>query len=101
MFMRLFEDLSGFRDNRAKEHRTIAEAYTKSVLSELKEVVGIVLLGGAARGYSDQLSEIDLAIFLTHGRVTNLPKGEHRWRGYLLDNDLYVYDREVAADTSR
>jgi len=25
----------------------------------------VVLLGGAARGYADELSEIDLAIFLT------------------------------------
>jgi len=99
--MRPFEDLSGSRDNLAKEHRAIAEAYTKSVLSELKEVVGVVLLGGAARGYSDRLSEIDVAIFLTHDRVRKLPKSEYWWRRYLLDNDLYVYDREVKADWSQ
>jgi predicted nucleotidyltransferase len=101
MFMRPFEDLSGSRDNLAKEHHTIAEAYTKSVLSELKEVVGVVLLGGAARGYSDRLSEIDLAIFLTRDGIRKLPRGEHLWRGYLLDNDLHVYDREVAVDWSQ
>jgi hypothetical protein len=96
--MRPFEDLSGSRDNLAKEHRAIAEAYAEAVVSESKELAGVVLLGGAARGYADRLSEIDLAIFFTSDGIGKLPKGEHWWRGYLLDNDLYVYDREAAAD---
>jgi len=98
--MRPFQDLSGSRENLAREHKMVAEAYTKTVLSELKEVVGVVLLGGAARGYADKLSEIDIAIFLTRG-IEKLPKGEHRWRGYLLDNGLCIYGREAAADWSQ
>jgi len=37
----------------------------------------------------DKLSEIDIAIFLTRG-FKKLPKGQHRWVGYLLENDLCV-----------
>jgi predicted nucleotidyltransferase len=93
--MRSFQDLSGIRENLAKEHKIVAEAYTKSELSEHTEVLGVVLLGGAARGYADKLSEIDLAIFLNRDGNSKLPRGEHRWRGHLLDNDLYIYANET------
>jgi predicted nucleotidyltransferase len=99
--MRPFQDLTGSRENLAIEHRRIAKAYTNSVLSKLREVLGVVLVGGAARGYADKLSEIDMAIFVARDGVKKLPKGEHRWRGYLLDNDLYIYGREAAADWSQ
>jgi predicted nucleotidyltransferase len=99
--MRPFQDLSGSRENLAVEHGRIAKAYANSVLSKLREVLGVVLLGGAARGYADKLSDIDLAIFVARDAVKKLPKGEHRWRGYLLDNDLYIYGRKAAADWSQ
>ncbi len=95
--MRPFQDLSGYRENLAKEHRTVAEAYTHSVLSEFREVIGVVLLGGAARGYADEMSEIDITVFIARDRNGKLPKGELRWRGYLLDNYVHMYGRESGA----
>lgn len=99
--MCLFKDLSGSNKNLALIHKRIAETYTRQVLCGNEEVLGAVLLGGAARGYADELSEIDLAIFLTKGGPKKLPRGEHRWRGHLFDNNLYLYRHEVRASWSQ
>jgi len=99
--MRRFEDLSGYEVNLAAAHELVARAYTSSVLMKRKQVLGVVLLGGAARGYADELSEIDLSIFFSKRRFGKIPSGEHIWRGYLLDNDLYVYRNEIKAQWSQ
>lgn len=93
--MHPFEDLNGYSKNLTSAHETMAKAYAKSVLVKNSNVLGVVLMGGAARGYADELSEIDLAIFVIRKMLDGLPKGEHRWQGYLFDNDIRLYSQEA------
>lgn len=57
-------------------------------LSKNKKVIGVVLLGGIAKGYTDKYSDIDIAIFTNNRRYTEISPGEQYI--YDLDFDILV-----------
>lgn len=47
------------------KHIEIAKKFIEDLRKD-KDIVGVVLLGGAARGYADEYSDIDLGIFYNY-----------------------------------
>jgi hypothetical protein len=69
-------------------------------------VVGVLLTGGAARGYADHFSELDLAVYLTRphfedwtrrGRAP-FPEGDSCLDGWHVDLAYLCYEDEVEAE---
>ena len=69
-------------------------------------VVGVLLTGGAARGYADHFSELDLVVYLTRphfedwtrrGRAP-FPEGDSCLDGWHVDLDYLCYEDEVEAE---
>lgn len=69
-------------------------------------VVGVLLIGGVARGYADHFSEPDLAVYLTRphfedwtrrGRAP-FPEGDSCLDGWHVDLDYLCYEDEVEAE---
>jgi predicted nucleotidyltransferase len=69
-------------------------------------VVGVLLIGGAARGYADHFSELDLAVYLTRptfedwigrGRAP-LPESDTCVDGWHVDIDYFCYEEELEAE---
>jgi hypothetical protein len=69
-------------------------------------VVGVLLTGGAARGYADRFSELDLAVCLTrsdfedwiHRGQAPFPEGNACLDGWHVDVDYFCYDDEMEAE---
>lgn len=73
--------------NLAKLHRIFADEYIKN-LSQKKDVIGIVILGGAARGYADKYSDVDIAIFTNNEKI-KLPRGERMFSDHDIDQMIF------------
>jgi predicted nucleotidyltransferase len=80
-------DLEG--DNIADVHKQIAEKFIQKFQDD-PNIIGAVLLGGAARGFADEFSDIDLAIFVKDKNKCRLKDGERKWKGF--DIDLILID---------
>ena len=69
-------------------------------------VVGVLLTGGAARGYADRYSELDLAVYLTQPHFDDwtrygeapFPEGDSWQEGWHVDFDYSCYEDEMAAE---
>ena len=69
-------------------------------------VVGVLLTGGAARGYADHFSELDLAVYLTRAAFEDwigrgrapLPEGDACVDGWHVDIDYFCYEEELEAE---
>lgn len=73
-----------------------------NILSEEKGVIGITLCGGLSRGYADDLSEIDLIIYLEDESYNEwiiglcpVPHGDTLWEEKYYDIEFYSYQREL------
>ena len=86
-----YKDLKG--KNIAAIHIKVAKEFIQSIAND-ENIVGAVLLGGAAKGFADEWSDIDIAIFVKDKRNCKLKDGERKWKGY--DLDLSVVDLSVA-----
>jgi len=71
-------------------------------LSEKEGVLGITLCGGLSRGYTDDLSEIDLIIYLDDEIYNEwiiglgpVPQGDMLWDGKYYDLKFYSYQKEL------
>ncbi|MFX0031841.1 MAG: nucleotidyltransferase domain-containing protein [Promethearchaeota archaeon] len=110
--MELFVDtkLIGRRKNRpvgeikSKNHYQDLIKGAEWMVSQLKDltgVIGITLSGGLSRGYGDELSEIDLMIYLdkkayekwSQGEAP-VPQGDTLWNGYYFDLEFLSYYEE-------
>lgn len=76
-----------------------------SQLKNLDGVIGITLSGGLCRGYGDELSEIDLMIYLekeTYEKWTQgqgpVPQGDNLWEGRYFDLEFFSYEEEWEKD---
>lgn len=69
-------------------------------------VVGVMLTGGAARGYADRFSELDLAVYLTRSCFETwarrgqapFPEGDACLEGWHVDFDYLCYEDELEAE---
>ena len=75
-------DLKG--KNLSATHRKVAERFVQNIADD-KNIVGAVLLGGAAKGFADEFSDIDLAVFVKSKNKCKLKDGERRWNDFDLD----------------
>lgn len=72
-----------------------------SQLKDITGVIGITLSGNLSRGYGDELSEIDLMIYLektiyekwSQGEAP-VPQGDTFWNGYYFDLEFLSYHEE-------
>ena len=109
--MRFFKDTRGIRKRANRPHgRLSTENKRKEMLENVEEyvekikrsgVVGITLTGGLSRGYGDELSEIDLDIYLTPELYKKwimgkgpLPHGDHLGTRYHMDVSFLDYEKE-------
>jgi predicted nucleotidyltransferase len=110
--MRFFKDTRGIRhrnnrphgrlpeENKLEEMQENANEYA-SKLSKYPEVLGVTLTGGLSRGYADDLSEIDLNVYLSdepHRLWTlgkgPIPHGDHLGTKYHMDVNFLNYQKE-------
>lgn len=90
--------------NRCDGFRQKAQEFTKR-FAAYEGVVGVLLTGGAARGYADHYSELDLAIYLTQPHFDDwtrygeapFPEGDSWQEGWHVDFDYFCYEDEMAA----
>lgn len=90
----LFEELK-------RERFAEAKAVAKEFASKLrrKGVVGIVFLGGIARGYFDKFSDIDIIVFKK--RKANLGmrlEDEIEYKGFKIDYEITNYEDSVRSE---
>ncbi|AHV95433.1 hypothetical protein [Paenibacillus sabinae] len=87
-------------ENKIKEYMNVFESFSRR-LESLEGVIGITLNGGLSRGYGDELSEIDLVIYLDSKNFDRwnagqcpIPVGIAKIEGYLYDIKLVNMDVE-------
>ncbi len=78
-----------------KRHREEASMIAEDLKKD-ESVVGVVLLGGAARGFVDEFSDLDIGIFFA-GEYSGLMAGEHRYNGLDLDVMLFDYGHSLSS----
>ncbi len=67
----------------------IAKDFVKDIQSD-RNILGVVLLGGAARGYADEYSDVDLGIF--YKNKTDIMPGERLYQNMDLDIMIFEYN---------
>lgn len=77
-------------ENLASYHEAVAKEFVGEI-TQSKEVEGVVLLGGAAKGFADQHSDIDVIVFINEKDFNKIPRGEREYRGYDLDTIVLYY----------
>jgi hypothetical protein len=111
--MELFKENSGIRNKKERPHGEISSKGkylemlddAKKIAQELskeKGVLGITISGGISRGYADELSEIDLNIYLEDNVYNDwisglgpVPHGDALWNGKYVDLDFLSYQKEL------
>lgn len=59
-------------------------------------VVGIVYLGGLARGYFDEYSDIDVVVYKRKGARIGWPRErEYEYKGFTIDLEVRNYERDL------
>lgn len=97
-------------------YRPYVQIENKNIVNELKEelqkvlpnisqlpgIIGITLNGGLSRGYADELSEIDITIFLEttefkkwNNEISPITLGITKINNYLYDIKILDYDEEM------
>jgi len=89
----MFRKLKG--KNLVKQHMRIAKEISER-LKKYKGVIGIVALGGVARGYSDKFSDIDIIVFCEK-KIENFPirEEEFEFKGTTIDIGVCVLEDEA------
>ena len=114
--MRDFKDTTGIRRREKRPHGTLPSkskyqellnqaGKVASGLSTHPDVVGITLGGGLSRGYGDELSEIDLNLYVREDKLPvwnqgkgPVPQGDHLWDGYHMDVNFLSHEEERNED---
>jgi len=86
--------------NLADLHERAAREYVRGILSD-RNVVGIALLGGAARGFADKHSDIDLSVFVNSRRFHKLRPGERLWKEWDIDVTIVYYPSALSCEWSQ
>ncbi len=83
--------------NCIKKHRQIAEALTSKIVQH-KDVVGVLYIGGLARGFADKHSDIDVIALLTdknenlRNRLKQIGSDEQKRTGIDIDLEVHFFD---------
>lgn len=77
-------------ENLASHHEAVAKEFVEEI-AQFKEVEGVVLLGGAAKGFADRHSDIDVVVFINEKDFDKVPRGERQYKGYDLDTIVLYY----------
>lgn len=86
-------------ENLASVHETVARKFVREITC-FKEIAGVVLLGGAARGFADKHSDIDIVVFINKKDFDEIPRGERTYEGYDLDTIVLYYPYAKREDWS-
>lgn len=86
-------------ENLASVHEAVARKFVGEITC-FKEVAGVVLLGGAARGFADKHSDIDIVVFINKKGFDEAPRGERTYEGYNLDTIVLHYPYAKREDWS-
>jgi predicted nucleotidyltransferase len=84
-----------------RERFAEATAVAKEFASKLKRkgVVGIVFLGGIARGYFDKFSDIDIIVFKKKkAKLGMKPEDEIEYKGFKIDYEITDYEDSVKSE---
>lgn len=110
--MRFFKDTQGIRKRATRPHGRVPSKnnYTEmhdnaheysDMLSEYQDVIGVTLTGGLSRSYGDELSEIDLNIYLTPETYKTwytgkgpIPHGDYMGNIYHMDVSFLDFTKE-------
>lgn len=110
--MRFFTDTKGIRRRPNRPHGTLPEdslveamkenaAEYADRLSKHPEVLGVTLGGGLSRGYGDELSEVDLNVYLEEASLNDwlmgrgpVPHGDHLGDRYHMDVSFLSLEKE-------
>lgn len=77
-------------ENLASVHEAAARKFVEEITC-FKEITGVVLLGGAARGFADKHSDVDIVVFINEKGFDKVPRGERTYEGHDLDTIVLYY----------
>jgi predicted nucleotidyltransferase len=110
--MQLFKETIGLRNRQKRPYGTIFSKgkykemieHAKKITNDISKehgVIGITLCGGLSRGYADELSEIDLYIYLEDNVYIDwiagmgpLPQSDALWNGNYIDIEFLSFEKE-------
>lgn len=111
--MELFKETFGIRSRQKRPYGTISSKgkfeemlkNAKKIANDLSKengVIGITLCGGLSRGYADELSEIDLNIYLENEVYNDwitgmgpIPHSDASWKGNYVDVEFFSFEKEA------
>jgi len=111
--MELFKEIIGIRDRKNRPYGKISSKgkydeildKAKKIANELAReggVIGITLSGGLSRGYADELSEIDLNVYLENEVYNDwitgmgpIPHNDALWKGNYVDVEFFSFENEI------
>ncbi len=111
--MELFKEIIGIRDRKNRPYGKITSKgkydemldKAKKIANELAReggVIGITLCGGLSRGYADELSEIDLNVYLENEVYNDwitgigpIPQNDTLWKGNYIDVEFISFENEI------
>lgn len=111
--MELFKETIGIRDRKNRPYGKISSKgkydemleEAKKIANELAReggVIGITLCGGLSRGYADEMSEIDLNLYLENEVYNDwitgigpIPHNDALWKGNYVDVEFLSFENEV------
>lgn len=111
--MELFKETFGIRNRQERPYWTISSKgkyeemikNAKKIANDLSKengVIGITLCGGLSRGYADELSEIDLIVYLENEVYNDwitgmgpIPHSDALWKGNYVDVEFFSFEKEA------
>lgn len=114
--MELFKDTIGIRNRDERPYGAISSKgkfeemiqNARKIANEISKengVIGITLSGGLSRGYADNLSEIDLIIYLEDDIYNNwisglgpIPHSDALWQDCYVDIEFLSFEKEIKED---
>lgn len=111
--MELFKETIGIRNRKDRPYGEISShgkfeemlQEAKNIANEIAKesgVIGITLCGGLSRGYADELSEIDLIVYLEDNIYRDwisgmgpIPHNDALWKGNYVDIEFFSFQKEL------
>ncbi len=111
--MKLFNKTTGIRNRQERPHGAIfSKGHYEEMIENAKKiaddiskedgVIGITLCGGLSRGYADELSEIDLNVYLEDDIYKEwiigmgpVPHSDALWENNYVDIEFFSFDKEI------
>ncbi|MFX1386856.1 MAG: DUF4037 domain-containing protein [Promethearchaeota archaeon] len=111
--MELFKETIGIRNRKDRPYGEISShgkfeemlQEAKNIANEIAKengVIGITLCGGLSRGYADELSEIDLIVYLEDNTYRDwisgmgpIPHSDALWKGNYVDIEFFSFQKEL------